>query len=185
MHRSSGGVFMVNNKNEALLEIEQKPTINKSDIFSVLQNERRRMMLEILHKDGPKSLRDISEAIARIESNSNEPVSNVRKSIYVSMLQTHVPKMENMGIIAYNRNSDRLELTPAAKGVTYYLETVTKGDIPWSHFYLGFSIVSAVGTFFIVSNVKWTSGTYWMVFINVVFLVVSTVHVSRMKHYKR
>ncbi len=177
---------MVNNDNEAILEIEQKPAINKSDIFSVLQNERRRMMLEILHKDGPKSLRDISEAIARVESNSNEPVSNVRKSIYVSMLQTHLPKMENMGIIAYNRDSDRLELTPAAEGVTFYLETVKKGDIPCSHFLLLFSIVSFIGTILIVYNfTKWNYSIYWMVFINLIFLAASMVCVNRMKHYKR
>jgi len=177
---------VVNNDSEALLEIEQKPAINQSEIFSVLQNERRRMMLEILHKDGPKSLRDISETIARIESDSNEPVSNVRKSIYVSMLQTHVPKMENMGIIAYNRDSDRLELTPAAEGVTLYLETVKKGDIPWSHFYLGFSIVAVMGTISIAFNfVKWIYSIYWLVFTNVIFLGASIVHVNRMKHYKK
>ncbi|WP_321418870.1 winged helix-turn-helix domain-containing protein [uncultured Methanomethylovorans sp.] len=177
---------MINNDNEAFLEIEQKPFINKSDIFSVLQNERRRMILEILHKDGPKSLRDISEAIARIESKSNEPVSNVRKSIYVSMLQTHLPKMENMGIIIYNRDIDRLELTPAAEGITFYLEPVKKGDIPWSHFYLGFSTISIVGTFFISFNFpKSVYSIYWMVFTNVIFLVTSIFHVNKMKYYKR
>lgn len=177
---------MANNGDNSFLEIEQKPVLNKSEIFSVLQNERRRMTLEMLRSEGPKSLRDISEAIARIESGSPMPMSNVRKSIYVSMLQTHVPKMETMGIVAYNRESDKLELTPASEGVTYYLESVKKGDLPWSHFYLGVSILSIVGTFTIAfNNVAWIYAISWMIFISAVFLISSVVHVNRMKLYKK
>lgn len=148
---------------------------SKSDIFGVLQNDRRRNVLQILNENGGQSLRSISEDIARIEAGSKEPASNLRKSIYISLHQTHLPKMEQLGIISYDREKDLVKLLPAAQDFNFYLETdrivkkeaplnpsqdmdtsepdlpdiITENnritDIPWSLHYTALSIISMLG----------------------------------------
>ncbi|WP_269851807.1 DUF7344 domain-containing protein [Methanosarcina horonobensis] len=149
----------------------------KSDIFGVLQNDRRRYVLEILHNKGSQSVRSLSEEIARLESGIEEPKSSIRKSIYVSLIQTHIPKMESLGVIVYNREKESVELLPASRNFDIYMETVKKGDIPWSQFYLGFSVFTILGSVIIHEEViEWISSSQWMLFISLAFLASSTVH---------
>ena len=83
----------------------QQVQLSKSDIFGILQNDRRRYVLEILRSKGNQSVRSLSEEIARLESGEDDPKSTLRKSVYVSLLQTHIPKMESLGVINYNRET--------------------------------------------------------------------------------
>jgi predicted transcriptional regulator len=41
--------------------------LSRSDIFRILQNDRRRRVLEILRTQGSQSVRSLSEEIARLE----------------------------------------------------------------------------------------------------------------------
>ncbi|AKB17785.1 MULTISPECIES: hypothetical protein [unclassified Methanosarcina] len=156
--------------------------LTKRDIFGVLQNDRRRCVLEILHKQGNQSIRSLSEEIARLESGEKEPKSTVRKSIYVSLLQTHIPKMESLGVVNYDREQDLVELLPAAGDFDIYMETVPKGDIPWSYFYIGLSALAVVGSLTIdLELVKLVSDSQWMLFISGLFMASSLAHM----HYVR
>jgi len=157
------------------------PHLSKSDIFGVLQNDRRRHVLEYLQDNGSQNLRTISEALARIESGTAEPLSSVRKSVYVSLLQTHLPRMENLGIVTFDRVEDKVELMPAAGDVSVYLETVEKGNIPWSQYYMGLSLFAVLGSAAVVTGIiTWLSSVQWMLFISVVFLASSIAHVKHM-----
>lgn len=151
--------------------------LSKSDIFGVLQNYRRRCVLEILREQGNQSIRSLSEEIARLESGTDDPKSSVRKSIYVSLLQTHIPKMENLGVLIYDREHDNVKLLPAASNFDIYMETVEKGDIPWSHFYIGLSTLAVVGSVTIHAGFfKWVTSSQWMLFTEVLFLFSSIAH---------
>ncbi len=157
--------------------------LSKSEIFGVLQNDRRRCVLEILRKQGNQSVRSLSEEIARLESGEADPKSSVRKSIYVSLLQTHIPKMENLGVINYNRENDFVELLPAASHFDIYMETVPKGDIPWSQFYVGLSTLAVVGSVTIyLGLLEWITSDQWMLFISGLFMVSSVAH---MRHVRK
>ncbi len=160
----------------------QQAQLSKSDIFGVLQNDRRRSVLEILHEQGNQSIRSLSEEIARLESGEEEPKSTVRKSIYVSLLQTHIPKMESLGVINYNREKDLVELLPAASNFDIYMETVKKGDIPWSHFYIGLSALTVVGSVTIYMGlIKWVTSTHWMIFTRSLFMASSIAHICHVR----
>lgn len=151
--------------------------LSKSDIFGILQNDRRRCILELLRDKGSQSVRSLSEEIARIEAGSEEPKSNTRKSIYVSLIQNHIPKMESMGIVIYNREQDYVELLPTSHNFDIYMETVKKGDISWSQFYLGFSILAIFGNIAIYKGyIEWISGFRWMIFVSLIFLSSSLVN---------
>ncbi|WP_440953745.1 DUF7344 domain-containing protein [Methanococcoides sp. FTZ1] len=135
-----------------------------------------------MNSNGSSSLRSISEEIAQIESGSPTPESKVRKSIYVSLLQTHLPKMEAVGIVRYDREEDCVELMPAASNFSVYLETVDNGDIPWSHYYVGLSIVALFGSLLIFSGFfEFVSAIQWLFFIDMLFLISSVAQLAHMK----
>lgn len=158
------------------------PQLSQSDIFGILQNDRRRHVLQILRTQGSQSVRSLSEEIARLEAETEDPKSSVRKSIYVSLLQTHIPKMESLEIINYDREHDAVELLPAARNFDIYMETVKKGDIPWSQFYMGISTLAIFGSVTIFSGlIKWVSSSEWMLFTSAVFFASSLVHLRHVR----
>lgn len=172
----------VNYTGNSQRSVQMQPQLSKSDIFGVLQNDRRRYILEFLRTQGSQSIRSLSEEIARVESKTEEPKSNVRKSVYISLLQTHIPKMESLGIIAYNREQDTVELLPASRDFDVYMETVKKGDIPWSHFYLGLSALAIVGSVTIFTGfIQWISSLQWMLFTSITFFVSSVAHLRHVR----
>ncbi|AKB29844.1 hypothetical protein MSSIT_3125 [Methanosarcina siciliae T4/M] len=173
----------VNNSLEIRADIQsQQVELSKSDIFGVLQNDRRRCVLEILRKQGNQSVRSLSEEIARLESGEEDPKSSVRKSIYVSLLQTHIPKMESLGVVSHDREHDTVELLPAARNFDIYMETVKKGDIPWSHFYLGLSTLAVVGSVTIYTGLfEWVTSSQWMLFVSVLFMATSVAHIHNVR----
>ncbi|MDD3248356.1 MAG: hypothetical protein PHF18_16120 [Methanosarcina sp.] len=160
----------------------QQVQLSKSDIFGVLQNDRRRCVLEILRSQGNQSIRSLSEEIARLESGEADPKSTVRKSIYVSLLQTHIPKMENLGVIIYDREHDSVDLLPASRNFDIYMETVKKGDMPWSHFYLGLSALAVVGSVTIYAGLfEWVTSSQWMLFTSGLFMASSIAHTRHVR----
>jgi hypothetical protein len=172
----------VSNTGNSQVNVLEQPQLSKSDIFGVLQNDRRRRVLEILRTQGSQSIRSLSEEIARQESETDDPKSTVRKSIYVSLLQTHIPKMESLEIINYDREHDTVELLPAAHNFDIYMETVKKGDIPWSQFYIGLSTLAILGSVTIFSGlIKWVSSSQWMLFTSAVFFASSLAHLRHVR----
>ena len=169
---------MNNIGNESTYACEQNYSkLQMSEIFCILKNDRRRCILEILKEEGKLSVRSLSEEIARIEAGVEEPNSGVRKSVYVSLLQTHIPKMESLKIINYDREKDSIELLPSAQNFDIYIETVNKGDIPWNQFYLGISTIAIFGSIIIyLGLMNWITSPQWMLLISVVFFASSMVH---------
>lgn len=172
-----------NYTNNPYVSAQTQQQLSKSDIFGVLQNERRRYILKILRENGEQSIRSLSEEIACLESGVKEPKSNFRKSVYSSLHQTHIPKMESLKIITYNRSTDTVDLLPISHDFDVYIETVKKGDIPWSQFYFGLSMLAGAGSLAIFTElIKWVTSYQWILFTNTVFIICSFAHVyySRM-----
>ena len=79
-----------------------QPDLAAVDIHDVLSNERRRMVLSILHEEDTRSTtaRDLSERIAEMETGQSPPPRNIRQSAYVSLHQTHLPKLDELEVLA-------------------------------------------------------------------------------------
>ena len=106
----------------------------------ILGNDRRMLLLKFLqNNNGKAELREIVEFIAENEGQNNR---KHRKSVYVSLLQTHIPKMERAGIIKFDHNTVTLLRVP--EDVDVYMEVVSKHDISWSTFYSGVSVLFAL-----------------------------------------
>jgi hypothetical protein len=91
--------------------------------------------------------------------------------------------MESLNVITYDRDNDTVKLLPAVQNFDIYMETVKKGDIPWSHFYFGLSVLAAVGSVTIFSGlIEWISSSQWMLLISLIFLASSIAH---LRHFRK
>ena len=112
------------------------------EIHEVLSNERRQMTLQLLREDGDgMSARELSERIAELETGESPPPRNIRQSAYVSLHQTHLPKLDELGIIDYDQTAKTVHLNERAEQVSVYMETVPRYGISWSEYYLGVSLI--------------------------------------------
>ena len=120
------------------------------EIHEVLSNERRQMILQLLREDGDAmSARELSERIAELETGESPPPRNIRQSAYVSLHQTHLPKLDELGIIDYDQSAKTVHLNKRAEQVSVYMETVPKYGISWSEYYLG---VALIGLLLVVAS---------------------------------
>lgn len=122
--------------------------LEREVIFEVLSNERRRLVLHYLrsHPDEqPVQLRDLVDQVAAWENDTTitELDSSDRKCVYTALKQSHLPKLDDVGVVDYDHLRGSVELTESADDVQPYLEFVPNGDIPWSKYYIGLSGVSA------------------------------------------
>ena len=107
----------------------------------IIQNNRRRAFLLVL-KDlgGEACLREVVRRVAKLEGKPSD--TRAFKSIHVSILQTHIPKLERAGIIKYDKTMDTIHLLELPREFRYYLEVVERGDIPWCTYYFILSTFS-------------------------------------------
>jgi DNA-binding transcriptional ArsR family regulator len=148
--------------------------IDRDDLFHILRNQRRRFALHHLkHNDDPVDVGTLATQVAAWENEvSVEEVTSVeRRRVYNALQQTHIPELEETGVVAVDRRD--VELTDRAEELDIYLEVVPGEDIPWSEYYLGLAAVSlaalaAVG--FGIGPFATVSGVGAGVFVAVAFL---------------
>jgi hypothetical protein len=94
-------------------------------VFETLKNSRRRQTLHYLNDNGGEaSLSDLAEHIAAIENDVGVEAitSSQRKRVYVGLYQCHLPKMDDMNIIDFEKNRGTVELARNAAQLEPYLE---------------------------------------------------------------
>ncbi|SFR54252.1 hypothetical protein SAMN04487947_2115 [Halogeometricum rufum] len=130
----AGSVGVTRNRSEDRLE--------ESEIHDVLRNDRRRLVLERLRSsEGSEAVSDLAEYIGSVESGETPPPRNVRQSVYVSLHQTHLPKLDELGIVTYDSDAKTVALADAAHEVAVYMEVVPKYGISWAEYYLGLGLL--------------------------------------------
>lgn len=69
--------------------------IESTQIHDILRNERRRRAIECLMEyEGTISVRALAERIAEMETGESPPPCDARKSVYVTLHQNHLSKLE-------------------------------------------------------------------------------------------
>ena len=151
----------------------------ESDIHDVLRNDRRRMIIEQLGEaDEAVTARNLSVTIAVRESGEDPPPRNVRQSVYISLQQTHVPKLEELGIVAYDENTKEVRPAENASKIGVYMEVVPKFGLSYSEFCGGlslFGVLLVVAAETGVPVVNAVSASVWAVAV-FVLLVASAVY---------
>lgn len=127
--------------------------ISDADVFEILSNRRRRFALHaIKRREEPIELSELSEQIAAWEMDTEpEQISyEDRRGVYVTLKTTHLPMMDEQGVIEFEQQTKTVESTELLSELDVYIETLRQDEIPWSTYYIGlavicFSIVIAVG----------------------------------------
>ena len=128
-----------------MVEVQTSRGLNEYEIHDVLRNERRARTLKYLKRErGTVTLRELAEALATAETGETPPPRNVRESVYNSLHQTHLPKLDDLGIVAYERNRKTVELRAGARQVDLYMEVVPEHGITWAAYYWALGVLSVV-----------------------------------------
>jgi DNA-binding transcriptional ArsR family regulator len=130
-------------------------TLSPDVIFEVLKNERRRLALRYLRgRESKVSLGKLAEHIAAIENDKDVSMvrSNERKRVYVGLYQCHLPKMDDMGIVEFNRGRGLIELTDQAEQLFEYLDTDDEPETQRWYRYYGAASMGAL----LASALVWT-----------------------------
>lgn len=131
-------------------EVEPTTEVPNDELFDVLANQRRRFVVHLLKREEEDKLEigDMAEQIAAWENeiDTAEITGKERKRVYTALQQSHLPKMDNAGIVEFNKDRGTVESTPALGNVDLYLDVVEGREIPWSTYYLGLSGVAVALT---------------------------------------
>lgn len=105
--------------------------LTKGEIFNLLKNSRRREVISFLRKhDGSANLNDLAEHIAAEENDTTvrQLSSDQRKRVYIGLYQCHLPKMDKLGVIEYDKNRGTVELQESVASLERYIEIDEETD---------------------------------------------------------
>ena len=161
----------------------------RNEVFEILSNERRRFVLEYLESEptGEADLQTLVTAVA-VRENETTPenlTAGERKSVYVGLRQTHLPKMDEVGVVEFDKERGTVSLTTAARRAKQYLDVPRGPSVPASHA-LGSSgvcgLLVALAWFGVLPSGV-ANGLGIAAAIVVLFLIVTVAHV--IGHRKR
>jgi len=112
-------------------------------VYAVLANERRRRALEQLAAvGGVVTVHELSTLVADRETGESPAPKRCRESVYTSLVQTHLPRLEALGVIEYDREARTVELSRHARDVSLYTEVVASVGVTWSELYRALGVIS-------------------------------------------
>lgn len=154
--------------------------LSRDDIFHILQTKRRRDVLRYLQtRTEPVELGELAEQIAAWEQETtvDQLHSTERQRVYISLYQSHLPKLDNRGIVDYDKDRGFVTKTPLAAQLEPYLEETRPNRTPWPRRYGAVTLCCTL--FFVVAatGVVPVSGWVSAVVILLAFAAVTTAHV--------
>ena len=136
---------------------DEMAALPKDEIFHLLQNQRRRYVLQYLQEvDGTVEMRDMAEQVAAWEHDTTLQAltSDERQRVYIALYQAHLPKLDEKDVINYNQSRGIIEPTERVTQLTQYLETPRNDEseettderrsISWGSYYLSASVFGGV-----------------------------------------
>ncbi len=139
--------------------------LSDDDVFEILYSRFRREILAYLkEQDGTSTVSDLAEHIAAKENETTiqQLSSYQRKRAYIGLYQNHLPKMDDLGVVEYDKNRGTVRLRKCASQLEPYLRDADDSGL--SRITLGGSVVLAtvislgvlnVGAFAAVSDQVW------------------------------
>lgn len=154
----------------------------RDEIFHLLSNDRRRYLLHcLMQAEGDSvSLREASRMVAAWENNvpATEVESQMRRRVYIALQQTHLPTLDDRGVVEYSETGSEIELSDRIDDLRVYLEN--KRDIPWSEFYLGMGALLAALTALFWIDLPFFAAVpdiAWAAIVAGIFTATAAVHV--------
>ena len=96
-------------------------------VFELLLEERRRYTLSYLSRRiGAVAIEDVVDRLAHREG---APTPERREAIRLEFHHSHLPKLTDSGVVAYDPAADTIEREPAARALDSYLELALVDDL--------------------------------------------------------
>lgn len=91
---------------------------------TLLKNDRRRRVIQYLAATDPDAwheLGDLTDRLAATEHPADPVGSDERKAVYVSLYQTHLPKLDGAGVVVFDSDRTKVRAGPAFDAVHDFL----------------------------------------------------------------
>lgn len=162
-------------------EDEGRDTIDTDEIFEILRNGRRRVVLQYLQNNGQEStLRELTREVAARE-NGVEPAeitSKQRMRAYTGLRQSHLPKMDRAGVIDFDPDRGTVELRESATSVCKYMDDRHEDARSWPLMFVGIGLLGTASGLGLLSTQGWSSvisGPGFGLAVSITVLIASTV----------
>ena len=130
--------------------------------------------------DGRVRLRDLAEQVAAWEQETtvDDLRSDERQRVYISLYQSHLPKLDTHGIVDYDKDRGWIEPTPHTERLYPYLESPSQASSSdqWPRRYAGTVVCCGLGLAAVTAGIDPSVGlvSAWVVL--VAFAVLTAVH---------
>lgn len=118
------------------------------EIVSLLSTPRRRHVVRHAARDMEDSdtvtLSELADYVAAIEAGGVDFGDQQRKRVYVSLYQTHIPKLEDAGVITYDQDSGRVAIRDRIDQLDRYIPHRDRTTIDWRRVYLAVAVVGGI-----------------------------------------
>lgn len=104
---------------------------DRDQLFHLLQNERRRRALDYLRgKEGSVRMRDIVDHVAAAEHDTTPEAlrSDERKRVHIALYQSHLPKLDQAGVLEYDKDRGIVTRTDRAAELDRFLAVDAMAD---------------------------------------------------------
>ncbi|ELZ00616.1 DUF7344 domain-containing protein [Natrialba asiatica] len=121
----------------------------QAELFDVFSNARRRRAVQYLKRQGSTcDLAPLVEQVAAWENDTDpdDVTRTQRRRVYISLYQTHLPMLEDHGIVDWDPDSHSITLLPSDELFEPYLDRRLGAQRPWHRFYAAISVLG-VGAF--------------------------------------
>lgn len=178
-----GGRSLAQVESDGSASTSSTDTVSRDTAYEILANRRRRYVIHLLqYHDEPMELGPLAEQVAawEYETDPERVTSQQRKTVYTALQQRHLPRMDEAGLLTFDSRAGTVAPANTLSDLDIYAEVVPAGDFPWSHYYLGLSVV--VGALLVavwakVSVLAALPDIAWGVFCVTAFFVSAVVNV--------
>jgi len=152
-----------------------------AELFTVLKNSRRRHVLQfLLEEERRVSLAELAVHIAA-EENDVSPgsvTSAQRKRVYVSLYQSHLPLLDEVGAVEYNDARKYAHPVEHIEAFRPYIQPATTTTPPWSRWYLSVGVLGVVSSTLLATELVAVAAlkSGFVLTLAVVFLLVAFLH---------
>ncbi|WP_137291569.1 DUF7344 domain-containing protein [Natronorubrum halophilum] len=160
--------------------------LTQAELFDVFSNARRRRTVQYLKRRGGNcDLAPLVEQVAAWE-NETEPddvTRTQRRRVYISLYQTHLPMLQEHGIVDWDPDDHAIELLPGEDVFEPYLDHRLEDQRPWHRLYVtvtGLGMVALALSWLSVGPLTAAAAPAIALVLCLLVLAVSVVqHVSR------
>lgn len=121
--------------------------LTQAELFDVFSNARRRRTVQYLKRQGGScDLAPLVEQVAAWENDTDpdDVTRTQRRRVYISLYQTHLPMLEDHGIVDWDPDGHEIDLLPNEERFEPYLDRHLEDQRPWHRLYAAVIALGAV-----------------------------------------